>query len=130
MLVQEATAQTAAQIGAPPIGTGSRLSGAPRGAAEVPPVAKVRDERSDEKKSRGQEIEIQNQFGGEKTSRARLSFDPDKHRVFVEIVDPKTGDVITRFPPEQITNHIDSVLEQTDRATNLEDAGLIVDQSV
>jgi len=63
-------------------------------------------------------------------SRARLSFDPEAHRVFVEIIDPKTGDVITRFPPEQIATHIDEVLEQTGQQTNLQDAGLIVDRSV
>ena len=66
----------------------------------------------------------------EKSARARLSLDPELHRVFVEIVDPDTGDVITRFPPEQIAKHIDSVLEQTDQETNLEDSGLIFDQSV
>ena len=66
----------------------------------------------------------------EKSARARLSLDPELHRVFVEIVDPDTGDVITRFPPEQIAEHIDSVLKQTDQETNLEDSGLIFDQSV
>ena len=31
---------------------------------------------------------------------ARLSYDLEKHRVYVEILDPKTGDVIQRLPPE------------------------------
>jgi uncharacterized FlaG/YvyC family protein len=66
----------------------------------------------------------------ERGSRARLSLDTEAHRVYVEIIDPETGDVISRFPPEQIATHIDEVLEQTGQQTNLQDAGLIVDRSV
>lgn len=66
----------------------------------------------------------------ERSSRARLSLDTEAHRVYVEIIDPDTGDVITRFPPEQIATHIDEVLRQTDQQTNLQSAGLIVDRSV
>ena len=32
---------------------------------------------------------------------ARLSYDPESAEVFVEILDPTTGDVIRRFPAEE-----------------------------
>ena len=72
----------------------------------------------------------EDRLANENASRARLSLDPDHRRVVVEIIDPETGDVITRFPPEQITDHIDQVLEQTNNQTNLEESGLILDQTV
>ncbi len=122
MLVQEATSQTA-----PRGGTDYRALGS---GAETPAAAKERTEKTDAQRSRPQETSVQTPPQTETSSRARLNFDPDKHRVFVEIVDPDTGDVISRFPPEQIANHIDKVLEQTDQETNLEDAGLIFDQKV
>lgn len=67
---------------------------------------------------------------GENSSRARLSLDQEERRVVVEIIDPETGDVITRFPPEQISDHIDHVLEETNNQTNLGESGLILDQTV
>ncbi len=31
---------------------------------------------------------------------ARLTYDHESHRVYVEIIDPQTGDVLQRLPPE------------------------------
>ena len=122
MSVQEATSQSVPQVG-----TVSRAIG---NGAEDPAAAKERVDDNPGRKSRAQAINVQNLPGGGSSSRARLNFDPEKHRVFVEIVDPETGDVITRFPPEQIAANIDKILEQADQGTNPEDAGLIVDQKV
>ncbi len=41
--------------------------------------------------------------------RARLTYDEKLSRVFVEILDPRTGDVITRFPPERLVEHLNSL---------------------
>ena len=125
MLVQETIAQTNRQPGAEsPLPTVLRESG------KVRSLAKNQVEERDERPSQVQPIEPEEQPVTERSSRARLSLDPEQRRVFVEIVDPKTGDVITRFPPEQIADHIDSVLERTGQGTNLEESGLIVDESV
>ena len=125
MLVQETIVQTSRQTGTDsPAPTALRRGDEGR--------AKVREEveEIDGQVLPAQRAEPDDQVSSEKASRARLSLDPELHRVFVEIVDPKTGDVITRFPPEQIADHIDSVLERTGQETNLEDSGLIVDESV
>lgn len=37
---------------------------------------------------------------------ARLSYDQDKKEVFVEILDPQTGDVLQRFPAEELPERI------------------------
>jgi uncharacterized FlaG/YvyC family protein len=41
--------------------------------------------------------------------RARLAYDEKLSRMFVEILDPKTGDVITRFPPERLVEQLNSL---------------------
>ncbi len=41
--------------------------------------------------------------------RARLAYDEDLSRMFVEILDPQTGDVITRFPPERLVEQLSSL---------------------
>ncbi len=41
--------------------------------------------------------------------RARLAYDDKLSRMFVEILDPKTGDVITRFPPERLVEYLSSL---------------------
>lgn len=64
-------------------------------------------------------------------SRARLSFDKDLKRVFVEVVDAKTGDVIERFPPEQLTKHMDELLKASDRSDESGvGSGVLLDQTV
>lgn len=51
--------------------------------------------------------------------RARLTYDPQEATVYVEILNPRTGDVIQRLPPERATG---AVLRATDRTT-----GAVVD---
>lgn len=41
--------------------------------------------------------------------RARLAYDDKLSRMFVEILDPKTGDVITRFPPERLVEQLNNL---------------------
>lgn len=45
----------------------------------------------------------------EQTSGARLTYDSETHRAFVEFIDPSTGDVIGRFPAEDMGQHLDKV---------------------
>lgn len=49
---------------------------------------------------------------------ARLSYDPENAEVFIEILDPTTGDVIRRFPAE----------EATDEQSAFPQGGALVDQ--
>lgn len=44
--------------------------------------------------------------------RARLTYDPQEATVYIEILNPRTGAVIQRLPPEQAT---DAVLRATER---------------
>lgn len=48
------------------------------------------------------------------SSRSRLAYDEDLGRVFVEIVDRDSGEVIDRFPPEELVRHIDGLIEQNE----------------
>ncbi len=41
--------------------------------------------------------------------RARLAYDDKLSRMFVEILDPKTGNVITRFPPKRLVEYLSSL---------------------
>lgn len=63
-----------------------------------------------------------------RSSRSRLTYDQELSRVFVEIVDPNSGEVIQRFPPEALTKHIDSIVAAADGEA--EDLGLVLDQIV
>ncbi len=41
--------------------------------------------------------------------RARLAYDDKLRRMIVEILDPRTGDVIARFPPEHLVEQLSSL---------------------
>ncbi len=41
---------------------------------------------------------------------ARLSYDEDERRTYVEVLDPRTGDVLFRFPPEAMEKHLSSLV--------------------
>ncbi len=41
--------------------------------------------------------------------RARLAYDEDLSRMIVEILDPQTGDVITRFPSERLVEQLSNL---------------------
>lgn len=64
------------------------------------------------------------------SSRSRLTYDQELSRVFVEIVDPKSGEVVKRFPPEELVKHIDSLIEANRAKGDPENAGLVFDQVV
>ncbi len=40
---------------------------------------------------------------------ARLSYDWERHRVIVEILDPQTGDVLQRLPPESAVERLQQI---------------------
>ena len=63
------------------------------------------------------------------TTQGRLAFDQELSRVFVEIVDKDSGEVVLRFPPEQIVRHI-AELKQAKEAAKADDTGLVLDQVV
>ena len=64
------------------------------------------------------------------TRRGRLAFDDELSRVFVEIVDRKSGEVVLRFPPEQIVRHMAELSEAKERSAKAEQTGLVLDQVV
>ena len=64
------------------------------------------------------------------TRRGRLAFDEELSRVFVEIVDHDSGEVVLRFPPEQIVRHIVELKEAKAQAANSDGTGLVLNQVV
>ena len=58
----------------------------------------------------------------EQKSGARLAFDSEAHRTFVEFLDPDTGDVVARFPAEDVSRHLDKLVSRDALA-----AGTLVD---
>ncbi len=105
----------------------------PRPSAPPPPVGDPRRQPSAGFGLGADQAEEEHEFGGEGTrsattastkgealqaqalvatlgeERARLTYDEELSRVFVEILDPQTGDVITRFPPEHLVEHLNSL---------------------
>ena len=67
--------------------------------------------------------------GRESLARSRLTYDDELSRVFVEIVDPDSGEVVSRFPPEQIVRHIDNLIDQNLVPKSQGTTGFLVDQS-
>jgi len=41
--------------------------------------------------------------------RARLTYDREESRTVVEVLDPRTGKVLYRFPPERVEEHRDAL---------------------
>ena len=64
------------------------------------------------------------------SSRSRLAYDRELSRVFVEIVDPDTGEVVDRFPPEELVKHMKIVTEQETSSSRPDGAGLLFDRVV
>lgn len=64
------------------------------------------------------------------SSRSRLAYDRELSRVFVEIVDPESGEVVDRFPPEELVKHMQSMTEQDFSSSSPEGAGLLFDRVV
>ncbi len=111
----------------------------PRPSAPPPPVGDPRREPSASFGPGADQAEKEHEFGGEGRSedqpsataastkgealqaqalvatlgqeRARLAYDDKLSRMFVEILDPKTGDVITRIPPERLVEQLSSLAD-------------------
>ena len=64
------------------------------------------------------------------SSRSRLAYDKELARVFVEIVDPESGEVIDRFPPEELVRHMKSLIEQQHLPSGQDGTGLLLDRVV
>ncbi len=62
------------------------------------------------------------------SSQSRLAFDRELSRVFVEIVDSDSGEVVQRFPPEQIVRYVAELSDSAAEAVNTERTGLVLDQ--
>ncbi len=64
------------------------------------------------------------------SSTSRLAYDRELSRVFVEIVDPESGEVVDRFPPEELVKHMNSMIEQDFSSSSPDGAGLLIDRVV
>lgn len=64
------------------------------------------------------------------TARSRLTYDKELSRTFIEVVDLDSGEVVERFPPEEIVRHVDALLEQAEASRAAKRAGLVFDQVV
>jgi uncharacterized FlaG/YvyC family protein len=64
------------------------------------------------------------------SSRSRLAYDKELARVFVEIVDLDSGEVVDRFPPEELVRHMKSLIEQEHLLGGQDGTGLLVDRLV
>ena len=64
------------------------------------------------------------------SSRSRLAYDKELARVFVEIVDPDSGEVIDRFPPEELVRHMKNLIEQDHLPSGQDGTGLLFDHVV
>ncbi|MDH3594030.1 MAG: flagellar protein FlaG [Rhodospirillales bacterium] len=64
------------------------------------------------------------------SSRSRLAYDKDLARVFVEIVDPESGEVVDRFPPEELVRHMKNLTEQDHLPSGQDGTGLLLDRFV
>ena len=64
------------------------------------------------------------------SSRSRLAYDRELARVFVEIVGRRSGEVVHRYPPEEIVRHISALIEQQHLPAGQGDTGFLVGRSV
>ncbi len=64
------------------------------------------------------------------SSRSRLAYDKELARVFVEIVDPESGEVVDRFPPEELVRHMKNLTEQDYLPSGQDGTGLLLDRFV
>ncbi|MDJ0607573.1 MAG: flagellar protein FlaG [Kiloniellales bacterium] len=62
------------------------------------------------------------------SSQSRLAFDQELSRVFVEIVDSDSGEVVQRFPPEQIVRYFAEISDAAAEPIDTERTGLVLDQ--
>lgn len=90
----------------------SHQIGSPR-RADIP-VVRVQEPKSEppvekgeraERRSQAQRVELPT-----RAFQARLNYDSDAEEVIVEILDPQTGDVITRIPAEELPDDIRSLI--------------------
>ncbi len=89
-----------------------------------------RTARPDEAPQRGRRADNDAPIPGEPKSRSRLAFDKELNRVFIEIVDLSSGEVVHRYPPEEIVRHIDALIKQQHLPAGQGNTGFLVDQSV
>lgn len=101
----------------------TRVAGSDARGVAAPASAPEKAVESSESRSRSELL-------NNESRRGRLAFDEELSRVFVEIVDPRSGEVILRFPPEQIVRHVAELKEAKAQAAKSGDTGLVLDQVV
>ena len=74
-------------------------------------------------------VESEAESGREMSARSRLTYGDELSRVFVEIVDSNSGEVVSRFPPEQLVRHIDSLIDKDLVPKSQGPTGFLVDKS-
>lgn len=62
------------------------------------------------------------------SSVSRLVYDKDLGRVFVETVDRSSGEVVYRFPPDELVRYINTIIEEDEALRGNSTTGLIFDQ--
>ncbi len=82
-IASEAVAKAAVRPSKPASGPASEREPAPTSRADATPAAEAAP-----------------------TDYARLSYDREKNRVYVEILDPRTGEVILRLPPKSAVSRM------------------------
>jgi uncharacterized FlaG/YvyC family protein len=88
---------------------------APRG--DDIPVVRVQEPEEEKPVEKGERAEKRQQAQRvelpTRAFHARLNYDRDSEEVIVEILDPKTGDVITRIPAEELPDDIRALVSES-----------------
>ena len=104
-------------------------------AAEAPPTRAPADPATPRQPAAERAVratlraEPEAQLGQESSARSRLTYDDELRRVVLEIVDTDSGEVVSRFPPEQLVRHIASLIDQELVPESQGATGFLVDQS-
>ncbi len=94
-IASEAIANSAVRPGKPV--SGPAREAAPPSRADAAPAAKAAAPAAEAAPAAAEAAPADN---------ARLSYDREKKRVYVEILDPRTGEVIQRLPPESAVSRM------------------------
>ena len=93
----------------------SHQIGSPRG-GDIP-VVRVQEPESGKPVDKGERAERRPQAQRvelpTRAFQARLNYDQDAEEVVVEILNPQTGDVITRIPAEELPEDIRSLISES-----------------
>ena len=81
------------------------------------PVVRVQEPESEKPVEKGEKAEKRPQAQRvelpTRAFQARLNYDQDADEVVIEIINPKTGDVITRIPAEKLPDDIRALVSES-----------------